>query len=480
MSDLPDYYTQTSIAEAEAASFKGGLDANKSATPVSRDIYLATDTLILYVCIVDGAWTGFDASIIVQGILTLYENMDANSKKITDLAAPTLANDAARKAYVDTLHALCLLLTGGAMTGDIAMGANRVTGLADPALAQDAATRAYVLARCGLYLPLTGGTLTGDLSIGAHLLKTTNLAIKQGVADWFYIRNAADNAYKNIALANLGFYGALSGNSMTVYLAPYGVNGSAIVFRGRDDGVGNAEVARIVGAAVAYWQMTRPFVMSPYTGALLAVEGAMGYDGDDDKVHYRDAGAERILAREDLFTTLVAFNDHSARHEDGGDDEISLAGLAGETVTAQPPKAHEGSHVQGGSDDIDSALAIAAMADLATGKIWQGNANRPTEVDIPVPKTIATGSYVGNASNNRQVTTGFKCSLVIIIAQAAGSLAAGHIWVLIPSISADADTSPATVIPAADAVLHGTDGFEVDEDHANETGATYYYWAISE
>ena len=48
-------------------------------------------------------------------------------------------------------------------------------------------------------------------------------------------------------------------------------------------------------------------------------------------------------------------------------------------------EAHESSHVSGGSDDIDSALAIAAMANLTNGKIWEGNvSNRPTEIDVPV------------------------------------------------------------------------------------------------
>ena len=48
------------------------------------------------------------------------------------------------------------------------------------------------------------------------------------------------------------------------------------------------------------------------------------------------------------------------------------------------PLAHESTHVSGGSDDIDSALAIAAMADLASTKIWQGNVgNRPVEVAMP-------------------------------------------------------------------------------------------------
>lgn len=45
---------------------------------------------------------------------------------------------------------------------------------------------------------------------------------------------------------------------------------------------------------------------------------------------------------------------------------------------------HEATHTAGGVDEIDSALAIEAMANLATGKMWQGNgSNRPSEVDPP-------------------------------------------------------------------------------------------------
>jgi len=165
MPDLPDYYTQTLIAEAEAARFKGGLDANKPDDPVSKDLYLATDTKILYICVVDDNWTGFDASILVQGILTLYANMLGGGFQIKNIADPTAAQDAATRAYVLARCGLYLPLAGGAVTGAIAMGANKITGLANPTAAQDAATRAYVLAQCGLYLPLAGGTLTGALLI---------------------------------------------------------------------------------------------------------------------------------------------------------------------------------------------------------------------------------------------------------------------------------------------------------------------------
>lgn len=140
MADLPDYYTQAQISEAEAARLKGGLDANKSPTPVSRDIYIATDTHILYVCITDGAWTGFDAATLTQGILTLYANMAGGGFRITNIADPLANQDAATGAFVLAIAALYLALAGGTMTGNIIMGGNKVTGLGAPT-AQDHALR---------------------------------------------------------------------------------------------------------------------------------------------------------------------------------------------------------------------------------------------------------------------------------------------------------------------------------------------------
>jgi len=100
-SGYPDYTQGVTTTLAEAGSFRGGADAAKPASPVSKDCYLATDTNILYICVADGSWTGFDASMLVQGTLTLYANMAANSKKITGLATPTAAGDGATKGYVD-------------------------------------------------------------------------------------------------------------------------------------------------------------------------------------------------------------------------------------------------------------------------------------------------------------------------------------------------------------------------------------------
>jgi hypothetical protein len=70
--------------------------------------------------------------------------LDMSSLKITSLADPTAAQDAATKAYADAQVATKLSLTGGSMTGAIAMDTNKITGLGDPTLAQDAATKNYV------------------------------------------------------------------------------------------------------------------------------------------------------------------------------------------------------------------------------------------------------------------------------------------------------------------------------------------------
>jgi hypothetical protein len=63
---------------------------------------------------------------------------------ITGLATPVNASDAATKGYVDTADNLKLNLTGGTMSGAIAMGTNKITGLGTPTADADAVTKSYV------------------------------------------------------------------------------------------------------------------------------------------------------------------------------------------------------------------------------------------------------------------------------------------------------------------------------------------------
>lgn len=65
---------------------------------------------------------------------------------------------------------------------------------------------------------------------------------------------------------------------------------------------------------------------------------------------------------------------HASSHQNGGADEISVAGLSGELADAQPPKAHKTSHESGGSDaiKIDDLSAPDDNTDLNASTIKHG------------------------------------------------------------------------------------------------------------
>jgi hypothetical protein len=79
--------------------------------------------------------------VVINGSLDMAVGSSAT---ITGLSTPTNASDAANKGYVDTQVANRLALSGGTMSGAIAMGSNKITGLGTPTADQDAATKAYV------------------------------------------------------------------------------------------------------------------------------------------------------------------------------------------------------------------------------------------------------------------------------------------------------------------------------------------------
>ena len=101
----------------------------------------------------------------------------------------------------------------------------------------------------------------------------------------------------------------------------------------------------------------------------------------------------------------------------------------------------------------------------------------PTEIDVPAAKSIATGSYTGDGTDSRQITTGFKCSMVFLTSL---SIVNGRYrqWVAIPNAGhmegGDTDDTFYGL------TLHATNGFQVNSSYANQDTIVYYYWAISE
>lgn len=64
------------------------------------------------------------------------------------------------------------------------------------------------------------------------------------------------------------------------------------------------------------------------------------------------------------YTLETAFDDHSVRHENGGADEISIAGLSGEAADSQPPKSHDNtahSTAYQATSEKDSASGYAGL-----------------------------------------------------------------------------------------------------------------------
>ena len=123
--------------------------------------------------------------------------------------------------------------------------------------------------------------------------------------------------------------------------------------------------------------------------------------------------------------------------------------------------------------DADGRIERDAL-EWAAGKLLRGAGEGvdPVLIDVPSVKSMATGTYTGNASGGRQITTGFKCNLIMIVNTTNYSYS-GYI---LPGGSIALFSSPAP----GGGTLHGTNGFVLDGTHLNRNNHVYYYLAISE
>ncbi|MBA7618502.1 hypothetical protein ES703_25829 [subsurface metagenome] len=134
-------------------------------------------------------------------------------------------------------------------------------------------------------------TNLGDIVIGANKLKTTNLLIKQLDANQFVIRNLADDADKSVKLYSLTFTNGITAGADNLAINAPNVDSNYIKIMARDNTSGLIEVARIVGAADPYVQMSLPMVLKPGSVPGTPVEGHFWYDDTAKKLRFRDTAA---------------------------------------------------------------------------------------------------------------------------------------------------------------------------------------------
>ena len=142
----------------------------------------------------------------------------AGGQRITNVANPVNAQDAATKTYVDTADALKVSKAGDSMTGALAMGTNKITGLGTPTTGTDAATKTYVDNNA---LRINGSnTMAADLNMGGYKVinaiaptTDTGLATKQyvdlrsgisgppGYTSWAYTAAGGETALGSTGLS---------------------------------------------------------------------------------------------------------------------------------------------------------------------------------------------------------------------------------------------------------------------------------------
>lgn len=110
---------------------------------------------------------------------------------------------------------------------------------------------------------------------------------------------------------------------------------------------------------------------TPASGDLFAV---VDVSDDTDAA----SGTSKKVTRANVIAGLATsaeFDDHSALHENGGADEISIAGLSGEAADPQPPKTHATDHQNGGADEINVAGLSGELADAQPPKAHTNTAH---------------------------------------------------------------------------------------------------------
>lgn len=187
-----------SMGESEISIANASIELNTGSNGVTVG-EIPTDTPTY------GILSNSDLTFIANGNINLVNSNEAEALKITNVATPTNANDAANKAYVDNAVSGAGggdFLANGSVpaTGDFNMNNHKITNLSAPTEYEDATNKEYVDSKVrsagnGKFLPLAGGTVTGSVSMSNNKITSLgNPTIGTDAANKAYVDNAVSGA----------------------------------------------------------------------------------------------------------------------------------------------------------------------------------------------------------------------------------------------------------------------------------------------
>lgn len=259
-------------------------------------------------------------------------------------------------------------------TGPQSMGGNKLTNLGTPTAPADAATKEYV----DQNTDWQDSVLDRDLATppGSPSTGDRYIVAASGTGAWA----GQDN---NIAEWN---------GSIWVFTTP---NAGATTYVEDEN-----EFYTFDGAS---WQI-RP--------GGVASHGDLPGLGDDDHPQYTKADGTRPFTGDQSFggnaaTNVASVNGvvvetHATRHENGGADEINVAGLNGELADPQPPKTHASTHARGGADAIDGDILDVTF--VPTNYTRDTSPGQVTDNEHLTAHLKGIDNHVGSTSNPHAVT----------------------------------------------------------------------------